>query len=73
MAKGKAVEKVVEETTQEQVVNEPIYSRDELISAAASFGVKPEVVAGALRLAGKNEMTRPEAESAIKKFLERTV
>ena len=52
--------------------SEPIYSREELIAAASSFGVKSEVAAGALRLAGKDNMTRAEAEKAIKKFLERT-
>ncbi len=52
---------------------EPVYSRDELIAAASSFGVKPEVVAGALRLARKDAMTRSEAEAAIKKFRERKV
>lgn len=54
-------------------VQEPVYSRNELIEAAYSFGVKPEVVAGALRLAGKDSMTRTEAKKAIKSFLERRV
>lgn len=58
------------EQAQEQ---EPVYSCDELIAAASSFGVKPEVVAGALRLAGKDSLTRAEAEKAIKIFLERKV
>ena len=49
------------------------YSRSELITAASSFGVKPEVVAGALRLAGKDTMTKAEAEKAIKDFLKRRV
>ena len=49
------------------------YSRSELITAASSFGVKPEVVAGALRLAGKDTMTKAEAEKAIKDFLKRKV
>ena len=49
------------------------YSRSELITAASSFGVKPEVVAGALKLAGKESMTRAEAGKAIKAFLERKV
>jgi len=53
--------------------NEPVYSRDELIASAPSFGVKPEVVAGALRLAGKDAMTRCEAEEAVRKFLRRKV
>lgn|GEM_PF-1653318 len=67
MAKEKAVSV---EQVQEQ---EPVYSRDELIAAASSFGVRSEVVAGALRLAGKDSMTRAEAEKAIKAFLERKV
>lgn len=54
-------------------IEEPVYSRNELIAAASSFGVKPEVVAGALRLAGKDNMTRTEAEKVIKAFLERKV
>ncbi len=49
------------------------YNRSELIAAASSFGVKPEVVAGALKLAGKDSMTKAEAEKAIKAFLERKV
>lgn len=53
--------------------DEQTYERDEILSAAASFGVKPEVVAGALKLAGKTAMTRAEAEKAIKAFLERQV
>ena len=52
---------------------EPQYSRSELIEAASSFGVKPEVVAGALKLAGKDKMTKSEAEKAIKLYLERKV
>ena len=49
------------------------YSRSELIAAASSFGVKPEVMAGALKLAGKDTMTKAEAEKAIKDFLKRKV
>ena len=52
---------------------EACYSRRELINAAFSFGVKPEVVAGALKMAGKDSMTKAEAEKAIKVFLERKV
>ncbi|WP_027717298.1 hypothetical protein [Desulfovirgula thermocuniculi] len=63
-------EKKVAEQVQER---EPVYSREELIAAAFSFGVKPEVVAGALHLAGKDSMTRAEAEVAIKQFLTRRV
>jgi len=49
------------------------YSRGELITAASSFGVKPEVMAGALKLAGKDTMTKSEAEKVIKLYLERKV
>ena len=49
------------------------YSRSELIAAASSFGVKPEAMAGALKLAGKDTMTKAEAEKAIKDFLKRKV
>lgn len=54
-------------------IEEPVYSRSELIAAASSFGVKPEVMAGALKLAGKGTMTKAEAEKAVKDFLERKV
>ncbi len=64
---------MAKETKETFVEQAPVYSRDELIAAASSFGVKPEVVAGALRLAGKDSLTRTEAEKAIKIFLERKV
>ena len=54
-------------------IEEPVYNRNELIAAASSFGVKPEVLAGALKLAGKDTMTKAEAEKAIKLYLEREV
>jgi hypothetical protein len=50
-----------------------LYSRSELIEAASSFGVKPEVIAGALKMVAKDCMTKAEAKEAIKKFLERKV
>jgi len=59
--------------TKTEIKSRTVYSRSELIEAAYSFGVKPEVVAGALKLAGKESMTRPEAEKAIKRFLQRRV
>lgn len=52
---------------------ESIYSRNELIMAASSFGVKPEVMAGALKLASKDELTKNEAKEAVKMYLERKV
>lgn len=56
-----------------QASNETQYSRDDLIAGAAAFGVRPEVVAGALRLAGRDRMSRREAEEAIRRFLKREV
>lgn len=50
-----------------------VYSRSELIEAASSFGVKPETMAGAIKLAGKNKMTKTEVQAAVKKYLERKV
>lgn len=52
---------------------EPRYSRAEIISAAVSFGVTPEVMSGALRLVEKSEWTRSEAEDALNKFRSREV
>lgn len=49
------------------------YPLEDLVDNAQRFGVKPEVVAGALRLAGKAEATIIEAEEHIKRFLEREV
>ena len=59
--------------TKTETKSRTVYSRSELTNAASSFGVKTEVIAGALRLAGKDSMTRAEAEKAIKRFLERKV
>ncbi|ADQ06508.1 hypothetical protein Calhy_0771 [Caldicellulosiruptor hydrothermalis 108] len=50
-----------------------LYNKDELISAAHIFCVKPEVVVGALKLINKDMLTKSEAEKAIKTFLERKV
>ena len=60
-------------TFQRSEAREARYSRSELIAAASSFGVKPEVMVGALKLTGKESMTKTEAEKAIKAFLERKV
>lgn len=71
MEKVEKAEKVKEQVAKKQ--SDAIYSRSELIEAASSFGVKPEIMAGAFRLAGKDEMTRGEAQAAVKRFLERKV
>lgn len=53
---------------------EAVYTVAELKDAAVeAFGERPEVVAGALKLAGKDAMTRTEAKAAIRTFLSRRV
>lgn len=54
-------------------MSEPKYSRSEILGAASSFGVKPELLAGALRLSDKEELTRVEVEDVIRKFKTRKV
>ena len=71
MSKKKEPDRMIRTTAVQQP--EACYNRDELIAAASSFGVKPEVMAGALKLAGKDTMTKAEAEKAVKDFLERKV
>lgn len=52
---------------------EVVYDREALLAGAAAFGVQPEVVAGALRLVGKDALTRAEAEAAIRQYLMKEV
>lgn len=52
---------------------ETVYGREELVAAASVFGVRAEVVAGALRLAGRTEMTKSEMVAALAAFLRREV
>lgn len=53
---------------------EEIYDRAELLAAARlGFGVQPEVMAGALRLANADRATKAQAEAAISTFLRREV
>lgn len=52
---------------------EPTYTREELIAGASGFGVRPEVMAGALKLAGRDRLTRAEAEQAVRTYLKREV
>lgn len=54
-------------------IPETKYSRSEILGAASSFGESQEVVAGALRIANKEQLTRSEIENAIRKFKTRKV
>ena len=59
---------------QETVAEEAVYTKDELIAAAETvFNVKPEVVAAALKMAGKSEATKTETETAVKDFMQKEV
>lgn len=50
------------------------YSAEDLAgSAEALFGVKPEVVAGALHGIGNTELTLDEARSFVSQFMKRKV
>lgn len=52
---------------------EAVYSKDELMAAAVSFTTKPETIAAAIKLTGKNVLTRREMSAAVKEFLEKEV
>ena len=53
---------------------ESVYSAKDLTNAARSrFGVPPEVVGVALKLAGKKKATYSETQELVKAFMERKV
>ena len=55
-------------------VQAPRYSREELLAnSEALFGVRPEVVAGALHGEEQNELTVDEVRRRIDQFLKRKV
>ncbi len=62
-----------EKDSTKNVIPEMGYSRAEILSAASSFDVMPEVLAGALSLSEKEKLSRSEIESLIKRFKGRKV
>lgn len=54
-------------------VNESVYSAEELANNHHVFNTSYEIVAVALRLAGKKAATRTEAEQIINKFKNKEV
>lgn len=52
---------------------ETLYSRREILDAASSFGVKQELLAGALSLSNKEDLSKSEVNNLIKNFKERKV
>lgn len=59
--------------TKEVKVVETKYTHDEILASASSLGERVEIIAGALRLSGKDELTRKELDDAIRKFKTRKV
>lgn len=70
--KAKAAESVKAPVAEEKV-NESIYSADELAKNHKLFKTSYEIVAVALRKAGKKEATFSEAQKIIEKFKNREV
>lgn len=52
---------------------ETMYTREEIEASPSSFGVRAEVLAGALRLAEGDELSRSQVFSAIETFKKRKV
>lgn len=50
-----------------------MYTIEELVKAAFDLGYSPALVAAALKLSGKTEFTKEEAQKIIKKFAEMEV
>ena len=72
----KATESAVKETKEETkatVSTESVYSAEELANNHKAFNTYREIVAVALRLAGKEQATFAEAKSIIEKFKNKEV
>lgn len=65
------------EVTKEHVASalsvETLYTKEEIQASASAFRERPEVVAGALSLVEKDELSRSQVLDAIKKFKNRKV
>lgn len=68
-------EQVAEALKQESapLVGETLYSLEEVEASPSSFGVLPEILAGALRLINKEKVSRSEVLGAIENFKKRKV
>lgn len=54
-------------------LGETFYTRDEIRASHDAFGVRPEVLAGALSLLEGEKLTRSQVADAIEKFKKRKV
>lgn len=74
--KNKTLEKE-KETPRAQVevtnIDEPAYERDDILRNASAFSVSRELMAGALRLSDKKQLTKKEIKDLIQKFKKRGV
>lgn len=52
---------------------DPVFSKEDLIASAAVFKTIPAIMTGALYTVKKDALTRDEAATALKKFLEKPV
>lgn len=52
---------------------ETLFSREEILASPSAFGVRSEVLAGALTLVKGEKMTRQQVSQAIDKFRKREV
>lgn len=66
-----ATKEIAKETPQAEPV--PVFEKSEIIKSAGLFGVRPEIMAGALSLCTKDKLTKKEAEAAVKAFLAKPV
>ncbi|MEK5068105.1 oligoribonuclease [Sporosarcina sp. FSL K6-1508] len=64
---------VTADQVKKALVAETTYKREEIEAAPSSFGVLPEVLAGALRLVDGEELSRSQVLAAIEKFKKRKV
>jgi len=52
---------------------EDVYTLNDLVANAGIFGVKPEAIIGAMKMAGKEEATKKEISKFLAEFLRKEV
>ena len=52
---------------------EDVYTLNDLVANAGIFGVKPEAIIGAMKMAGKEEATKDEISKFLAEFLRKEV
>lgn len=70
------IKKTKKNKVETNVKKQPIvqtYTKKEILEGSDAFGESPEVIAGSLRLVNKDELSKAEVESAVRKFKTRKV